>query len=162
MPTHKMDNDGAFDTQTTIENLTVDNIKDVPFLEMLKILGPFVLVEVPENLDDDDPTSKRKYDYLLARLSNVYAYLRVLWSAITYHRARMKHINADQAEEIQKKKEALFELGNAVKLKYEAVSRKITVALSDESDTPERPSYEARREQFAKPRATRSGWDSLK
>lgn len=160
MSSQKMGSSGEFDTETIIENLTVNNIRDVSFKDMLSILGPLVLVQLPE--DTDDLESKRRYDYLLARLANLYAYLRVLWAAASYERSRARRIDSDNAEEMQKKKEALFEIGNAVKLKYEAVSRKITLALNDEKETPERVDYEGRREQLKKePPKKRSTWDSI-
>jgi hypothetical protein len=144
---HRVNMDDSFDRLSVIESLTINNLEDIDFMEMLKILEPLVLVQVPEN---DSEENRRRLDYLLARTANLYAYLRVLWSAATNARAALKKGDAVAAEKMQKKKEALYEIGNAVKLKYEAVSRKITVALETE-DKPERANYEARRERRDEP-----------
>lgn len=161
-----MTQDSDFDTVSAIKQLPVSQIGEIAFGEMLDILTPYVLVQVPENWDPKNPEDKRRYDYLLARLANLYAYLRVLWCAITYERAVLKRSNAEKAEIIQKKKEALYELGNAVKLKYEAVSRKITVALSEDESLNDRVDYNSRREQVSNTPRTepqrRNGWDHLK
>ncbi len=155
-----MKTDGQFDTTAVVAQLPVSKLREIQFSEMLDILSPYVLVQVPENVDENNLTEKRKYDYLLARMANLYAYLRVLWSFASNERAKMRHIDSAKAEDMLKKKEALFELGNAVKLKYEAVSRKITVALADEEETPERPDYSARREQIGN-RQTGGGWSNV-
>lgn len=161
MKTQGMESNGDFDVQSVITNLPVSKLAEVSFMDMLNILSPLVLVQIPENVFDD----KKKLDYLLARMANLYAYLRVLWSAASYERAKLRHVSGtDDAETMLKKKEALFELGNAVKLKYEAVSRKITVALSDEEETPERADYVGRRERVVNtpPEKRKSSWDHLK
>jgi hypothetical protein len=135
--------DVAFEATAELKNLTAANLSKIPFMDMLKILEPLVLVEVPEVILDGE--SKRRFDYLLARLANVHAYLQYLWSAATYERARLKAANASSAEDMAKKKEAIYALASAVKLKYEAVSRKITLVLDGEGDPKvvERRSYKA-------------------
>lgn len=133
-----------------IPSLTVNNLKDISFSEMLKILTPFVLVQVPET-DLDLTSVKKRYDFLLARLSNLYAFLQLLGVHASYERARLKAAESSKADDMLKKKEALFELAAAVKLKYEAVSRKITLALNEDEDdkTPDRVNYDTRRDTAA-------------
>lgn len=133
--------DKTFEPTAELKGFNLENLSKIPFMDMLKILQPLVLVEVPESFAHE--TEKRRLDYLLARLANVHAYLRFMWAAATYERARLKRIGTDSAEDMAKKKEALYELGNAVKLKYEAVSRKITLELEGEGDPKvvERRSY---------------------
>ncbi len=140
--------DTNFDQITDIPGLSVNNLREISFEDMLKILTPFVLVQIPE--DSTTVDEKRRLDYLLARCANLHAYLRVLWSQATYLRAQFKRdtLNPDSAETMQKKKEVLYELANAMKLKYEAASRKITVALESEGDesVSDRVDYAGRRE----------------
>jgi hypothetical protein len=155
----KVNLDSEFDQITTIESLTVNNLGETPFGKMLEILSPLVLVQIPEN--EDTITEKRRLDYLLARTANLHAYLRVLWCHATHQRARAVKAGLESADEWAKKKEALYELANAVKLKYESASRRITVALDDE-DKPERAYYEGRRERRDNKAAPKSGgWSNL-
>jgi L-rhamnose isomerase len=149
--------DAEFDEISTIKNLTVNNLSEISFKDMLAILEPLVLAKVPEGNSTDKNAERQRLDYLLARLANLFAYLRYLWSSASYQRARFKYSDDAKADEMLKKKEALYELGNAVKLKYEAVSRRITVALDDERDMPERANHTARVERMEK----RSSWDSV-
>lgn len=154
---------------TTIENLTPTNLKETPFSKMLEILQPHVLIQVPENVDPTNTTEMRRLDFLLARLANFHAYLQVLWAASTHERARLKRIDNDAAEDMQKKKETLYALAGATKLKYEAVSRRITVALSGEEEQSDRVDYPGRRERLEKtpfPQKTREreggGWAGVR
>lgn len=154
-----IDMNSSFDRCSTIESLTVNNLGDTPFKKMLEILTPLVLSEVPEG---EDTNSARRLDFLLARMANLHAYLRVLWCVATHERARAVKVGLPNADEWAKKKEALYELANAVKLKYEAVSRKVTVKLeSEDEDKPERASYDARREQRDERTTKKSSWGNL-
>lgn len=138
---HNMDS--FADRISVIENLTIDTLREISFMQMLEILRPLVLVEVPENGDIE---SRARYDYLLARCANLNAYLRYLFAFASYERDRLRSINSPKANDMLKKKEALYELKEAMKAKYDAVSRKITLALEDEEQVPDRASYTARRE----------------
>ncbi len=106
-------------------------------------MTPYVLVDVPES--ESDSTRKRNH-YLLARTANLHAYLQLLAVHAAYERARLKAIGSAKADDMLKKKEALYELAGAVKLKYEAVSRQITLSMGEEDDrhVHDRPDYEAR------------------
>lgn len=133
--------DTAFEATATMKNLTVENVTSIGFKDMLEILRPLVLIEIPETFADQ--TERRRLDYLLARITNTHSYLMFLWSYCSYERARLKPVNAAKSEDILKKKETLYELAASLKLKYEAVSRKITLALDGEGDKnmPDRRSY---------------------
>ena len=151
--------DSEFDEISTIKNLTVNNLADISFKDMLAILEPLVLVKIPEGAGTDKNAERQRLDYLLARLANLFAYLRYLWSASSHLRSRYRHSDDNKADDMLKKKEALYELGSAVKLKYESVSRRITVALDDERSTPERANHAARTERMDGKKT--SSWDIL-
>lgn len=153
-----------FDQITEIPELTVNNVGEIPFERMLAILTPYVLVQIPE--DSETVDEKRRLDFLLARTANLYAYLRVLWSQATYLRAEKRRDKDDEAESMQKKKEVLYELGNAMKLKYEAVSRKITVLMDGEGEEKVTPqvNYQGRAEAAQTKReepARLKGWGAV-
>lgn len=133
-----------FDNITHIQGLNINELKTVSFPKMLEILAPFVLVHLPEGTSENID-AKRRLDYLLGRCANMYAYLNTLGAYASYERARMKAMNDSGAEDMLKKKEALYELATAMKLKYEAVSRMLTVALKLDNETPDQPDYEGRR-----------------
>lgn len=151
---YNMDTD--FDEVAVIANLSVKELRTVSFPEMLRLLGPLVTVKVPEGTQDNI-NEKKRLDYLLGRSANLYAYLRYLWAAASYERVRLMKIDTDAAEDMLKKKEALYELGSAVKLKYEAVSRMVTVALEDE--LPDRADHQGRVARMTK--STGTGWDKV-
>lgn len=133
-----------FDQSTIITNLTINNLAEVPFEKMLEILTPYVLVQIPE--DTESIQEKQRLDYLLARCANLYAYILALWGQSSYLRARYKTTGDSRSDDMQKKKETLYALAGAMKLKYEAASRKITVLLEDEDDSVvDRVNYESRR-----------------
>jgi hypothetical protein len=134
-----------FDDQTIIESLTVNNLAEISYERMLEILTPYVLVQVPESTETVQ--EQKRLDFLLARTANLHAYLRVLWSYASFQRATLKKSDPARAEEMQKKKETLYELANATKLKYEACSRKITVLMDGEGDSrvTDRVNYDSRR-----------------
>lgn len=141
---HDTNMDSDFDVTTSIHSLTINNLGSTPFKKMLEILGPLVLTQVPEG---DEVDQKRRLDFLLARTANLHAYLRFLWCHASAQRAAAVKVGLDSADDWAKKKEALYELANAVKLKYEAASRRITVQLeSDGDDKPDRANYDARRD----------------
>lgn len=159
---HRVNMDSDFDRTAVVESLTINNLSTVSFKEMLDILEPLVLTEIPEGDFD-----KKRLDFLLSRLANLHAYLWTLWCHATSERARLKKIDDVKAENMQKKKEALYALAGAVKLKYEAVSRKITVALEDEDEPVDRADYEGRRARrdevpARKAAPTSGGWGNIR
>lgn len=138
--------DAEFEQLATLKNLTIKNLNSVSIKEMLQILEPYVLAMVPEGTVSDDQLQQRKrLDYLLGRMANLHAYLRYLWAFASSERKRLKIIGSDAADDMLVKKEALYELANAVKLKYESVSRMVTINLKVDEETPDRVDYEGRR-----------------
>lgn len=128
----------TLDDVAVIDNLTVNNLAEVPFAQMLTILAPYVLVDIPEDASNVD--MKKRLDFLLARTANLHAYLTFLGVHASHQRAILKGKQPEAAEDMLKKKEALYELASATKLKYEACSRKITLAMSEDSENDLRES----------------------
>lgn len=123
----------ALEDVAVIENLSVNNLASTPFATMLQTIAPYVLVDIPEDASAVD--MKKRLDFLLARTANLHAFLTYLAVFASEQRAVLKKSgSAEAAEDMLKKKEALYELASAVKLKYEACSRKITLAMSEEGD----------------------------
>ncbi len=143
----------ALEDEATIEQVSTANLATISFIDMLNIYRPFVLVDIPEDASTID--MKKRLDYLLARCANLYAYFSFMGAFASYERARFKKIDDTKAEDMLKKKEALFELASAMKLKYEACSRKITLAVAEEGDSKvvDRVNYESRTS------APRPSWD---
>lgn len=149
--------DGDLDDISVIDALTINNLETISFMDMLRILEPLILVAIPEGNMSDKNAERQRLDYLLARLANLNAYLKHLWAAASYKRARLKHSDEAKSEDMLKKKEALYELSGAVKLKYEAVSRRITVALDEDRMEPERADHAGRSTRQATPKPQSSG-----
>ena len=125
--------------------VSVNNLTQISFENMMKGLSPFVLEPLPEG-GAGDPVVLAKIDRQLGRLANLYAYLVYLWAHASSETNKYKLRGADAEYHVMmRKKEALYELSRAVKLKWEAASRMITVQQEqDEEETFERANYPAR------------------
>jgi hypothetical protein len=140
----QIDMDNNLEQEAVIANLSLKDLNGISFMEMLDILRPFVLIQVPE--DAESVNARRRYDFLLGRLANSVAYVRYLFAYASYMRDRWKKAGDPRADDMLKKKEALYEIKEGIERKYEAVSRKITLALEDEDQSVvDRANYDGRR-----------------
>lgn len=124
-----------------IPNVTVNNLVDMSFMDMLDGISPYVLEEVPEVSNKKD---LEKIDKLLARFANLYAYLLHLYSFVAYEARKAKASDlTHEWKELVRKKEALHELASGVKMKWKACSRLVTFHLKD-NEVFDRVDYENR------------------
>lgn len=136
-------------------------LDDMPFDDMLEKLAPYLLEEIPEGTIDGNPDRMMEIDRLIGRFANLYAYVAFLYA---YTANRAHHYKAegfiDEWHAMVRKKDALYEFRGAIKLKWQACSRMVTVNLDD--DPADRIDYEARREYSNKPTpATNTGWNHV-
>jgi hypothetical protein len=143
--------------------LTVDNLRSVSFSDMLAALRPLVLEEVPEDALND-PEVLTDLDRLMGRFANLYSLLIDLHAAALDWASRFKLVDNDAEYQVMmKKKDALWELSRAVKLKYEACSRKLTLHIEAEERDTQPANYPARQERAkgrGKPKPIR-GWGNV-
>lgn len=134
-----------------IPEVTVNNIFEIPFREMLDGISPYALEEVPEGTGRD-PDVLHEIDMLLGRFANLYSYLIHLYAAVANEANRLQLSGAtDEYKIMVRKKEALYEIARSVRYKHEAVSRMLTV-YQEEEEPFERPNYQAREERQKKRR----------
>lgn len=130
----------------------MNNICSVSFPDMLAAVSAFSLERVPEGNTPQDLTL---IDQQLARFANQYAYLIHLFAQVAYEVVRLKRLDPEAAEAMIKKKDALYEIAKAVKLKWQACSRRLTKSMGD--DEEELP-YEHRNYQQAEQKLTPLPW----
>lgn len=110
-------------------NLDTKNVMRVSFNEMLRMLEPMALEPIPSG-KLNDPDMMMKLDELLSTFANNHAYLIYLWAFVSAKTNEYKLVgNTAEHSIATKKKEALYGIASAVKLKWDAVSRKITVRV---------------------------------
>lgn len=109
--------------------LNTSNIMDMSFNAMLKELEPIALKPIPSgNLND--PDMMMKLDELLSEFANNHALVIYLWAYVSAKTNAYKLTGSSNEWSIAaKKKEALYSIASALKLKWDAVSRKITVRV---------------------------------
>lgn len=128
-----------------IPSVTVNNIEDIGFLEMVEGLTPYVLEEIPEGTADGDEETMQRIDRLLGRFANLYTYLVLLYAVSADHANRARVLGNDEKyKALIRKKDALYELSRGVKLKWQACSRMLTKAIEDDDEPYERASYSNR------------------
>lgn len=109
--------------------LDTKNIMQLSFNAMLRELEPMALEPIPSGRLND-PDMMMKLDELLSSFANNYAYLIHLWAFVSAKTNEYKMIGSTNEWSIAaKKKEALYGIAAAIKLKWDAVSRKITVRV---------------------------------
>lgn len=142
--------------------VTTDNLRDMPFMEMLNSLEPFVLEDIPEGIQDDPTGKGEEVDTLLGRFANLYSYLMYLYSFASYESDRVKLIEGQSAQwkTMVRKKDALFELAKAVRMKWKACSRMLTGLIKSEEEVFDRVDYQARSRSQGKTPNKKSGKES--
>lgn len=139
--------------------LTANNVVDHDLAEILEILEPYVLEEIPEGTIGHDE-AKMEIDRLLGRFANLYAYIITLWAHVSHAQAMARSEgDSKRGSYLTKMRDALWELSRAVKLKWQACSRLITSAQEEEEHPFERADYHGREEKIKKRRSRMQGWD---
>lgn len=142
-----------------IPSVTINNIEDIGFLEMIEGLEPFVLEEIPEGTDGSEEVMN-EIDRLLGRFANLYTYLVMLYAVVADHSNRARVLGNDEKyKALVRKKDALYELSRGVKLKWQACSRMLTKAIEDEDEPFERANYPRRSEK--KEQRQMKGWGDV-
>lgn len=109
-------------------SVNTTNVMSMPFLEFLEALGTIALEKLPEG-GINDPDRLTQIDKMLGRFANYYAYLMYLW-AFTSNMTNSRKLMQDKGPahlDAAKRKETLYEIAQAVKMKHEATSRMLTV-----------------------------------
>lgn len=144
---------------TKLPSVTVNNIREIGFLEMIEGLEPYVLEEIPEGTEGDEE-SLRLIDTLLGRFANLYTYLVLLYSVAADHANRARVLGADEEyKSLVRKKDALYELSRGVKLKWQACSRMLTKHIEEDDEPYERANYKAR--STKKEQRAMKGWSDV-
>lgn len=160
-----------------IAGLTLKNLEDVTFDDFQELLAPYLLEEIPEGTLDGNPDRMLQIDRLIGRLANIHAYLAYLYG---YAAARAQILKSEgrTAEwgAMLRKKDALYEYRGAVKLKWNACSRMVTINLGIEDEPDDHidhhgraermgvevtPAGRAGRQKKANARPT-TGWDAFR
>lgn len=100
---------------------------DVPFKELLESIGTIALEKLPEG-GYNDPDRLQQIDKMLGRFANYYAYLMYLWAHVS-NATNTRKLMGDTTGHLDaaKRKETLYELAQAIKMKHESASRMLTV-----------------------------------
>lgn len=139
------DDELPWDEPKTVSSVTVNNIAEIGYQKMLEGIMPLVLIEVPEGTNGGDPAVMTILDGLMGKYANIYAYLITLFAAAAGAAERYRIMDADDKQkDCIRKKDALWELSRAVKLKYQACSRMLTKHIEDDEDLPERADVRGR------------------
>ena len=141
-----------------IPAVTLRNVVDMPFLDMLDGLKPYLLERVPEGIMGDED-ALRKVDQQIGRFANVYAYVSVLFGQVGHAARKTKSTDKGKYEELMAKKDALYRFLQALELKWKSCSRQVTIETESEVGF-DRPDYRGREEK-ARGRPMR-GWDAVR
>lgn len=115
-------------------NITIQNVKKMPFKELLTRLGDLVLKPIPQGALND-PDVLTDLDEQLGYWANLHTWLIYLWSYISNETNKARLIGPDENAEMNKRKEMLYELAASVKLKRESVSRMLTIKIELEQES---------------------------
>lgn len=146
-----------------IPQLTINNVGAIPLKKMLRTLEPYTQTHVPEGIQGD-PEAYQEIERLIGRFANVYGYMMQLYSQLAWEVNMAKRQGLkDRQEDMTRKKDAMYQLGRAVKYKQEACSRMLTAAIGYDRDLFERPDGKGREEQADAIKAKRSmkGWSNV-
>lgn len=148
-------------------DINVNNIRSCTFADLMAMLQSHTLVLVPNGTREEG--AMEKIDYLLGYFANTYTHLMVLWAQASHDTNRAKAISSEEHAQMNKKKEALYEVAQAVKLKHAAVSRMLTVKVETDGDKIfDSPDLAGRADRAAartasptKPAPKQNGWGGL-
>jgi len=144
-----------------IPRVTIKNVTKMPFKKMLLALQPYTQEHIPEGILGD-PDAYIEIERLIGRTANIYAYMMHLYAFVANEVNRAKLAgNTEAKDRLMRKRDALYELGRAVRYKQEACSRMLTAALGyDEKKVFEKVDGKAREEQ-AESRKKMPGWEAI-
>jgi hypothetical protein len=108
--------------------MTRANVLSIPYKEFLDELWKLGGKQIPEGRNTD-PGVMQELDMQLAYFANMHAWVVTLWGFVTNEVSKLKLIQAppEAQQNALKRKETLYEFAGSIKLKQEAVSRRITV-----------------------------------
>ena len=116
-------------TPTSLFTLGVD--------EIIGSLAQFVMGDIPEGINSQDDLAQ--IEYYLGRLGNDYAYLIELLSYSRNYVRRLKRDgHKEKSEDLMDIRDGIESMASAVKLRYQAVSRLLTIheQRNDENTMP--------------------------
>lgn len=147
-----------------IPAVTVNNVIEMGYKEMLEGLEPFVLEEIPEGAAGS-PEALLAADRLIGRFANLYSYLIYLFSHVSNEANRMKLMGDNEVYSIlTRKKDSLYELARAVRYKHEACSRMLTAHnMAESEEVFDRVDHQARAKRAAPKKGKRmKAWEAVR
>lgn len=122
--------------------ITRENVMKVKFNELLDELWRLGGEQIPEG-PNTDPEIMKQLDQQLAYFANMHAWITILWAYVSNETSKRKLVGAEAElqQDALKKKEALYEFASSLKLKWEAVSRRITVWQQLNEHNPDQRIY---------------------
>lgn len=116
------------------KSVTLHNLGKLSFDEMLAAVSPFLREKIPEGTGKNNENLP-EIDRHLGRLPNIYAWLMELWAHASNQSSfwlRSEGKTSAKYGDWVRKKDTLYELANAISLKWKGCSRMVSVALPDE------------------------------
>ena len=149
--------------QPYIEEVTIHNVTTIKFDKLLEHIGEIALELLPEG-GLNDSNRLHQIDVSLGRFANLYSYLIHLYAFVSYQAERQANISKDGIwKDLLRRKDALYEIAQAVKGKRESASRMLGVYEKNNEFIPDRrPNRDpVVTSPTAVESAKKSGWKSL-
>jgi hypothetical protein len=151
--------------QPYIEGVTIQNIKSMKFDEMLEKIGDIALERLPEG-SRGSASALANIDVALGRFANLYSYLIHLWAYLSNEAEKQALMAKDENwKMLLRKKDAVYEIAQAVKGKRESASRMLAVPDRLDQYIPDRrpQGYETLQNEHGRKAAQESkkGWGGL-
>lgn len=125
------------------EVATLHNLERLDLISLLEMLEPYLLEDIPEGVLAASEGDLHEIDRQIGRLANTFSYVSSLYAySCALVRNAKRESRTDDWHDAVAKKDALDKLRSALKLKWQACSRMVTVET--EVDLFERPAYEKR------------------